>query len=60
MWASSVTPSHSWAVSSSALEVLALDVEHDAAVHGDEAAVGVEGEALVAGLLGEALDASRR
>ena len=37
------------------LEQLAVDVEHDPAVHGDEAAVRVVGEALVAGDLGEAL-----
>ena len=38
------------------VELLAGQLEHDAPVHGDEAAVGVEGEALVAGLLGQALD----
>ena len=37
------------------VELLAREFEHDAAVHGDEAAVGVEGEALVPGLLGQAL-----
>jgi hypothetical protein len=39
------------------LERLAVDAEHDAAVHGDEAAVRVVGEALVARRVGEALDA---
>ena len=38
------------------VELLARELEHDPAVHGDEAAVRVEGEALVAGLLGQALD----
>ena len=38
------------------VELLARELEHDAPVHGDEAAVGVEGEALVAGLLGQTLD----
>ena len=37
------------------LEVLAGDAERDVGVHGDEAAVGVEDEALVAGALHEAL-----
>ena len=38
------------------VELLTGQLEDDAAVHGDEAPVGVEGEALVAGLLGQALD----
>ena len=38
------------------VELLAGQLQDDAGVHGDEAAVGVEGEALVAGLLGQALD----
>jgi hypothetical protein len=39
------------------LEVLAVDAQHDAAVHGDEAAVAVVREALVVGDVGEALHA---
>ena len=38
------------------VEDLAVEVEHDAPVHRDEAAVGVVGEALVVRLLGEAFD----
>ena len=38
------------------VELLAGELEHDAPVHGDEAAVGVEGEALVTGLGGQPLD----
>ena len=38
------------------VEDLAVDVEHDAPVHRDEATVGVVGEALVVGLLGQTLD----
>ncbi len=38
------------------LEVLALDVEHGLAEHLEQAAVGVPGEPLVAGLLGQALN----
>ncbi len=38
------------------VELLAGDVEHDPPVHGEEPAVGVVGEPLVAGLLGQALD----
>jgi hypothetical protein len=38
------------------LEVLVLDAHDDIAEHVDQAAVGVVGEAAVAGLLGEALD----
>ena len=37
------------------VELLAGDVQHDAPVHGHETAIGVEGEALVVGLLGQAL-----
>src|SRR5580692_2680460 len=37
------------------LEVLALDVEHGLAEHLQQAPVGVPGEPLVAGLLGQAL-----
>ena len=37
------------------LEVLAVDVEHGLAEHLEQAAVGVPGEPLVAGLLGQAL-----
>ena len=37
------------------VELLAGQLQHDAGVHGDEAPVGVEGEALVPGLLGQAL-----
>ena len=37
------------------LEEVAVDAEHDLAEHLDEAAVGVLGEALVAGQRGEAL-----
>ena len=37
------------------LEVLAVDAEHGLAEHLDQAAVGVPGEPLVAGLLGQAL-----
>ena len=38
------------------VELLTGQLEDDAPVHGDEAPVGVEGEALVAGLLGQPLD----
>ena len=38
------------------VELLAGQLEHDAGVHGDEAPVRVEREALVAGLLGQPLD----
>ena len=38
------------------VELLAGQLQDDAGVHGDEAPVRVEGEALVAGLLGQALD----
>ncbi len=38
------------------VELLAGQLQDDAGVHGDEAPVGVEGEALVPGLLGQALD----
>ena len=37
------------------VELLARQLQDDAGVHGDEAPIGVEGEALVAGLLGQAL-----
>ena len=39
------------------VEGLGLQAEHDAPVHGDEAAVAVVGEALVGGGLGQPLDA---
>ena len=38
--------------------MLAVDAQHDAAVHGDEPAIAVVGEALVAGDGGETLDAA--
>ena len=38
-----------------AVHVFALDAEHDVAVHRDEAAVGVVGEAVIAGLARQAL-----
>ena len=38
------------------LEVVMLDVEHDVGIHLDEAAVGIVGEAPVAGLLRQRLD----
>ena len=38
------------------LEMVVLDVEHHVGIHGDEAAVGIVGEALVARALGERLD----
>ena len=38
------------------VELLTGQLEDDASVHGDEAPVRVEGEALVAGLLGQAFD----
>ena len=38
------------------VELVAGDAQHDAAVHGHEPPVGVVGEALVVGLLGQALD----
>ena len=37
-----------------------VDAQHDPPVHGDEPTVGVVGEALVAGLGGQALDRRRR
>ena len=55
--ASLVTPACALAFSNGVVEGVALDAEHDAAVHRDEPAVGVVGEALVAGALGQALDA---
>ena len=55
--ASLVTPASALASSKRVLEPRAVDVEHDAAVHRDEAAVRVVGEALVVGARGQALDA---
>ena len=42
------------------LEVLAIDLQHDVGVHLDEAAVGVEREALVAGRRARGPARSRR
>ena len=38
------------------LEAVMVDAEHDAAIHLDEAAIAVPGEARIAGALGEAFD----
>jgi hypothetical protein len=35
------------------LEMMVIDAEHDVRIHRDEAAIAVEGEALVAGILGD-------
>ncbi len=41
------------------LEMAVVHLEHDAGIHLDEAAIGVVGEALIAGELGEAFDGCR-
>ena len=38
------------------LEIMMIDVEHDVRIHLDEAAIGIEGEALVAGALRQRAD----